>query len=101
MTNAAFQFNAIDNAYATTKAAVNGFSASPRQQVTKQYVRVDVTKPEANGAGLAHCINLMQNSLRGLFLARYQRRQSGNHGATAGHRIGDLQVPGQTTNLNP
>lgn len=42
---AAHQFTAMNGVYALTKAGVNGFSESLRQEVTKKHVRVGVIEP--------------------------------------------------------
>lgn len=42
---AAFQFNPINGVYALTKAGVNAFSESLRQEVTKKHLRVGVIEP--------------------------------------------------------
>ena len=50
---AAFQVNAINSVYAMTKVAVNGFSESLRQEVTRRHVRVGVIEPGSVATELA------------------------------------------------
>jgi NADP-dependent 3-hydroxy acid dehydrogenase YdfG len=50
---AAFQYNPINGVYAATKVAVNAFSESLRQEVTKQHVRVGVIEPGSVATELA------------------------------------------------
>lgn len=49
----AFQINPINNVYTMTKAAVNGFSESLRQEVTQRHVRVGVIEPGSVSTELA------------------------------------------------
>ncbi|WP_083203220.1 SDR family NAD(P)-dependent oxidoreductase [Pseudomonas sp. 24 E 13] len=49
----AFQINPINNVYTLTKAAVNGFSESLRQEVTQRHVRVGVIEPGSVSTELA------------------------------------------------
>ncbi|MFM0757382.1 SDR family NAD(P)-dependent oxidoreductase [Paraburkholderia strydomiana] len=50
---AAFQYNPINSVYAATKVAVNAFSESLRQEVTKRHVRVGVIEPGSVATELA------------------------------------------------
>ncbi|NHF65609.1 SDR family NAD(P)-dependent oxidoreductase [Xanthomonas hortorum] len=50
---AAFQYNPINGVYAATKVAVNAFSESLRQEVTKRHVRVGVIEPGSVATELA------------------------------------------------
>lgn len=49
----AFQINPINNVYSMTKAAVESFSESLRQEVTKRHVRVGVIEPGSVSTELA------------------------------------------------
>lgn len=50
---AAFQYNPVNSVYAATKVAVNAFSESLRQEVTKQHLRVGVIEPGSVATELA------------------------------------------------